>query len=1160
MISVISKIFHRWLRQQVISRLDSIRMDSHLGGFRGQQAVFGAQYLQVFARIAHAQQTPAAGLFLDVQGAYHFLIRELVVGKIDPHDEQLVINNLHDWKADTKGVKLWLRTPSILHRLHFPERLITLLREIHVDTWSRVPHLQQLLRSARGSGPGSPLADAIYSILMVDVHAEMYRLLEEHEGLMQTFGELGIHPFVVTWADDVALPIAAPSNHELIEYAGEIMKRVYIAFERRGLLLNMSKGKTSLVPAFRGPDAPSFRTTYLLTAEASLEIDLSLDGQHRAPLRLRFECSYKHLGMLFVPDGEVNHEVCYWLGHAKAALRDLRPVLFGNKHISTATRLRLCESLIISRLCYGISAWGHVAPRLIRQIEAFILRAQRQICGYPLIHGPSNDEMISRYRLPNLSQRLSMARLSYAVRLWSVGPESLRDLLYVDYTTSNTSWWHYLQMDLQWCQELCGDRFPVEDLSIETLEKSWKLHPSVWKRAIKGAYRKAILQEVTAADVRARHTEITKILTSHGAVIEGEIDGGLPQPDAHQCPECPRSFTTIQGLTAHRRFAHGYKAPESQFVTSAVCPQCLRFFWSKARVRQHLAYVPRSGQPNPCFAALQKRGYHPDIAELDPDEKISRTVGINRRDSLRAAGPLPEVVDADLQHIQTLDEALRSAQEEFQYDFGLEKIPLDYVTECSGRLTRATQEWFCSGSFRTLSDEDAIETLQLGWTRTFEDGPRPGDSEVVFVQWGREILPELCQRWEDGLAESHADRAFYELASGCDYMVKETENNTLQRRLRQLQEAYDMKEPDKPHRSVKYGPTYRRGSNKAVWEHPQRYKNHDKWQERIDSLSMPYGPKDKSFPFYRSIAGRAIYLVVHLFSGRRRTLDFHDRLSKLVQLRPYDVNILSLDTAICKTHGNLASSSVTWSRLLVLLEKGAISAGLAGPPCETYSAARYYEPSNEEKQDERQWPRPLRDSASPWGLGGLSSRELRQLSVGSSFALQTLVVLAWLLVQGGSFLIEHPAPPQEAWKVSVFRTKIAMILRMAAEIRFEIFCQGDWGASSTKPRGILALRTPSLRVSMLRWRAPTPRQDRITSIGKNPDGAFKTQHLKEYPVPFSAGLAQCVADTIRRFHRTGAVRQVNLDSHDLKWISDVLAVASVIGPEGKMLPDYQPGM
>ena len=31
--------------------------------------------------------------------------------------------------------------------------------------------------------------------------------------------------------------------------------------------------------------------------------------------------------MLYVPDGEVGHEVNYRLGQAKAALRDLRPVL-----------------------------------------------------------------------------------------------------------------------------------------------------------------------------------------------------------------------------------------------------------------------------------------------------------------------------------------------------------------------------------------------------------------------------------------------------------------------------------------------------------------------------------------------------------------------------------------------------------------------------------------------------------------------------------------------------------------------------------------------------------------------------------------------------------------------------------------------------------------
>ena len=445
MINVLSKVYHKWLRQQIMQRLSDIRMDTHLGGFPGQQAVYGAQCMQVFARLAHAHQLPAAGLFVDVQGAYHFLIRELVLGHIDPEDEKSILENLASWKAETKGVKLWLKTPSVLHRLRFPERLIALLREIHVDTWSRLPHLPDLLRSSRGSRPGSPLADAIYAILMIDVHSEMYRILEEHEGITKVFEQLEIRPFAVTWADDLALPIVAPSNSELLDFAGYIAKKVYCAFERRGLLLNMKPGKTMLVPAFRGPDAPCYRKTYLLSFAAGLEIEIS----QQRKVQLRCACSYKHLGMMFTPDGEVSYEVRCRLGQAVTALNDLRPVLFNNKRISVRTRLRLFESLIISRLCYGISAWGHIAPRLVRQTESFILRAQRQICGYPLQHGPSNDEMIGRFQLPTFSHRMSMARLKYATKLWSVGPATLQQMLLVEHAASSTSWWNYLVSDLQ---------------------------------------------------------------------------------------------------------------------------------------------------------------------------------------------------------------------------------------------------------------------------------------------------------------------------------------------------------------------------------------------------------------------------------------------------------------------------------------------------------------------------------------------------------------------------------------------------------------------------------------------------------------------------------------------------------------------------------------
>ena len=92
LINVISKIFHRWLRQQLMSRIEDIRMDTHL------------HCLQTFARIARQQQLPAAALFVDIQGAYHFLIRELVMGTINSDDETLILNNLKDWQADTRGV------------------------------------------------------------------------------------------------------------------------------------------------------------------------------------------------------------------------------------------------------------------------------------------------------------------------------------------------------------------------------------------------------------------------------------------------------------------------------------------------------------------------------------------------------------------------------------------------------------------------------------------------------------------------------------------------------------------------------------------------------------------------------------------------------------------------------------------------------------------------------------------------------------------------------------------------------------------------------------------------------------------------------------------------------------------------------------------------
>ena len=95
---------------------------------------------------------------------------------------------------------------------------------------------------------------------------------------------------------------------------------------------------------------------------------------------------------------------------------------------------------------------------------------------------------------------------------------------------------------------------------------------------------------------------------------------------------------------------------------------------------------------------------------------------------------------------------------------------------------------------------------------------------------------------------------------------------------------------------------------------------------------------------------------------------------------------------------------------------------------------------------------------------------------------------------------------------------------------------------------------------MLRWRAPTPMAERITSIGRSLTGEFKTKHLKEYPSAFAAGLAQCVADTLQRRYRQNEVQHRDPGQADVQWIDSVMPVVTQIHPAGQMMPDYQPGL
>lgn len=132
--------------------------------------------------------------------------------------------------------------------------------------------------------------------------------------------------------------------------------------------------------------------------------------------------------------------------------------------------------------------------------------------------------------------------------------------------------------------------------------------------------------------------------------------------------------------------------------------------------------------------------------------------------------------------------------------------------------------------------------------------------------------------------------------------------------------------------------------------------------------------------------------------------------------------VLSVDTAIDESM--IVLSADLWAFLINVARAGRLRALLLGPPCETWSAARFVQIAS---TSGRRPPRPLRLTSSIWGLEGLSSRELLQVSVGNTLLLRGLWLAVTVALHKGAVILEHPMMPLEPHKPSIWRT--AMILR-----------------------------------------------------------------------------------------------------------------------------------
>ena len=1156
LLPTVAKRLHALLRSQTVRLIEHVKPAGQIGGFQHQQVGFASQALRTFCRIAQHRGCSTGVLFVDLSNAFHRLVRELVCGIGVQADVQAVLETIEQNQGSTAGLKAWLAFPGLLERLGASQLLIQLMREVHTNTWHVLANQPGITKTRRGTRPGSPLADVVFHVLMMDVVIEINAWIAEQTAYQTILNDLDLQFDSIVWSDDLAIPWCTRDAELLVPPLQDLLQIVDRCFTRRGFDLNMGKGKTGAVLTFKGRGAPSQRKQYLLSDPGGFWCRLDRGRQ----TWLHVTASYRHLGTMFASRLDFGEELRYRLGQAASAFGAMRRQVFCNRYIPVHTRLQLFHALVCTRLYFGLGAWHTPLPsnlnhmkRALAHFLRCILSAGKKPTGTRLPDG----QVFSQARFHDPRIRLAQDRLLFAHKFFQHGPAFAHHLMHKEYQFLPQSWISGLMADLLWLRNTLPDSIPEGwTTSLTDAIEYWQSGAPGWQATIKRAGRQHWMQETMMHEVHQWHRKFFRTLDQHGASFSPAFFGSKDGDGDFHCP-CGRCFTTAQGLFTHRRKVHGILSQEHDLLSGATCPVCMTHFWTTQCLQQHLAYISRRTGHNACYQTLRK---HQCEHEYEPVKFPSQVLGMNRIESIPVEGPL--IPFPATPHAETLvwrQEISRLEQQLAQCQFPPE--PIRAAEQLRHGLTQATWAWFrrfCDSSY-DLTVSGPLEDFWFDYLATWP--PELDDWYADrLLRWGQHDLPDVVAEFQDGEAEGHADNALYEVSKGMPRCQMRDRILFLQQCIQRVELAFHS---DVVHRQqFDYDKARKARLQRADPDAINSlYQQQTEWHEDIRKIKWEFLPKDVTTPLMRGIDDRPTFFVVHLFSGRRRQYDIHWHLTHMAEERGLHIVVLSMDTAVSPYYGDLTTTATSWNRLVQLYEAGRISATICGAPCETFSAARHAPPPVElSEQDKKKWPRPLRTFARLFGLEGLRPKELRQCKQGTAFMMQGVMVCIWHLIYGGIFLSEHPAPPADADRASVWTSAIIQLLLQHPDIALRIFNQWKWGAPVCKPTGLFSLRLPFLPRSMHACADVNAKYPTKVAIGKDHDGSFRTAVCKEYPPFFAAGMAKAVVDQISHEYRQRSCRcpaASNFDPDLEQWLSEALEASATIFEGSTHLPDYQ---
>ena len=298
-------------------------------------------------------------------------------------------------------------------------------------------------------------------------------------------------------------------------------------------------------------------------------------------------------------------------------------------------------------------------------------------------------------------------------------------------------------------------------------------------------------------------------------------------------------------------------------------------------------------------------------------------------------------------------------------------------------------------------------------------------------------------------------------------------------------------------------------------QHESRFSEKRGWMVKVDDeySTIEHLEEEDRDPGIRSGAlpreniydvtafARPTRAVLHLYSGRRRALDYEHYIDALGQFEDWHLHVVSLDVQVDPVRGDLADPETVRFWQNQILSRRVV--GLhAGPPCSTWSVARFNRANP--------GPRPVRSVERLWGIAGLTPSEKRAVDLGNTLLRASLDLIGSLQSVGGCFSLEHPADPGEAFPSIWKLPEIEAILRRGRASLVTLH-QCRYGLNSVKPTMILSNFEDTAPLTL---RCDHPRGTHVSLQGRDADGHWRTNIAMEYPPPLCEALARAMVETI----------------------------------------------